>query len=111
MRALVFDGSLSHQPRYPEPPAVLGDTLLRVHQAGICATDLHITKGYMGFRGVLGHEFVGTVLNGSSAWQGKRVVAEINCVCRKCDMCQTGLANHCRSRTVIGIAGYDGAFA
>ena len=59
MRALVFDNTLTFQPRRPEPAAGSGDTLIRVRQAGICATDLEITQGYMGFAGVLGHEFVG----------------------------------------------------
>lgn len=111
MRAIVFDGQLRFDANRPDPRPGDGECLIRIHQAGICATDLHIIKGYMGFRGVPGHEFVGTVFNSSPAWQGKRVVAEINCVCRKCDMCQTGLANHCRSRRVIGIADHDGAFA
>ena len=61
--------------------------------------------------GVLGHEMVGTVVRGSSAWRDKRVVCEINCVCRRCDMCQAGLSSHCRQRTVMGIAGRDGCFA
>jgi threonine dehydrogenase-like Zn-dependent dehydrogenase len=65
----------------------------------------------MGFTGVLGHEFVGTVVKGSRKWRGKRVVAEINCVCGRCPMCQHGLANHCRRRTVLGISGRDGVFA
>lgn len=65
----------------------------------------------MDFSGVLGHEAVGTVVGGSSAWQGKRVVFEINCVCRKCDMCLAGLAGHCRRRDVIGIRERDGCFA
>ena len=63
MRALVFDKTLSFDPRRPEPNPGDGDTLLRVRQAGICATDLEITKGYMGFRGVLGHEFVAEVIS------------------------------------------------
>jgi threonine dehydrogenase-like Zn-dependent dehydrogenase len=82
-----------------------------VRLAGICATDLEITRGYMNFSGIPGHEFVGTVVKGSRKWQGKRVVSEINCVCGRCDMCVGGLASHCRKRTVIGIAGRDGAFA
>jgi len=85
--------------------------LVRVKLAGICATDLEVTRGYMGFTGVLGHEFVGRVEKGPRPWRGKRVVAEINCVCGRCEMCQHGLANHCRRRTVIGIDGRDGAFA
>jgi threonine dehydrogenase-like Zn-dependent dehydrogenase len=69
----------------------------------------------MDFKGVLGHEFVGVVeeCTGKSAkkWVGKRVVGSINCVCGKCDMCQKGLKEHCRARTVLGIAGKDGCFA
>jgi len=65
----------------------------------------------MGFTGVLGHEFVGRVADGPHRWAGKRVVAEINCVCGRCDMCTGGLATHCRRRTVLGISGRDGVFA
>jgi alcohol dehydrogenase len=111
MRALVFDGGLRFDERRAEPAPAEGEALIRVHLAGICSTDLQITRGYMGFSGILGHEFVGTVVQGSSAWMGKRVVGEINCVCRKCDLCQSGLSNHCRRRTVLGIAGRDGCFA
>ena len=59
----------------------------------------------------MGHEFVGTVVDGPGKWKQKRVVAEINCVCERCDMCKSGLSNHCRNRTVLGIDGRDGAFA
>jgi alcohol dehydrogenase len=112
MRAIVFDTALAFQPRHPEPPEALGDTLVRVTQAGICSTDLEITKGYMGFRGVLGHEFVGRVIESAQkALVGKRVVGEINVVCGRCDLCQSGLSAHCRARTVLGIVGRDGAFA
>lgn len=85
--------------------------MIRVHLAGICATDLHIIDGYMNFKGVLGHEMVGTVIRGSISWQGKRVACELNCVCRRCELCQAGLSNHCQKRTVMGILGRDGCFA
>lgn len=85
--------------------------MIDVLLAGICATDLEIVRGYMNFRGILGHEFVGRVRKGPGEWIGKRVVGEINCVCGKCDLCQSGLSRHCRKRTVLGIAGRDGAFA
>jgi alcohol dehydrogenase len=113
MRALVFDTSLALDPRRPEPKRDEGDCLIKVRQAGICATDLEITRGYMGFKGILGHEFVGEVVESPSArqWIGKRVVGEINVVCGRCDLCLSGLSNHCRNRTVLGILKRDGAFA
>jgi len=111
MRAIIFDGQLKYDPEHPEPAAQPGECLVRVHLAGICATDHHIIRGYMNFTGVLGHEMVGTVANGSPRRRGKRVVCEINCVCGRCDMCHAGLANHCRRRTVMGIADRDGCFA
>lgn len=111
VNAIVFKQSLQFDPAYPNPTPGEGEVLVSVRLAGICATDLEIVKGYMGFAGVLGHEFVGTVTAGPKSWRGKRVVAEINCVCGQCTMCQHGLSNHCRRRTVVGIAGRDGAFA
>jgi len=111
VRALVFDRTLRFEAAYPDPKPAPGECLVRVHLAGICATDLHITKGYMNFTGVLGHEMVGTVVSGSHTWRGRRVVCEINCVCRTCEMCHAGLANHCRKRTVMGIDRRDGFFA
>lgn len=112
MKALVFDQSLSFAPRHPEPPKTLGDSLIRVRQAGICATDLEITKGYMAFKGILGHEFVGHVLESADkALINKRVVGEINVVCGRCDLCVAGLSTHCRARSVLGILNRDGAFA
>lgn len=116
MRALVFDGQnpkLTPSHRDPRPAA--GEALIKPIRMGICATDLELCKGYMGFNGVLGHEFVGVVeeVNGRNAKQyvGKRVVGTINCVCGKCDMCKAGLREHCRARTVLGILNRDGVFA
>ncbi|MCC7349935.1 MAG: alcohol dehydrogenase catalytic domain-containing protein [Phycisphaerales bacterium] len=112
MRALVFDKTISFQPRRNEPAAEDGDTLIKVTQAGICATDLEITRGYMGFSGVLGHEFVGVVVDSpQKELVGQRVVGEINIVCGRCDLCLSGLSSHCRQRSVLGISGHDGAFA
>lgn len=111
MLALVFDGRVVLRTDYPRPSAGRDEVLVAVRKAGICSTDLEVAKGYMDFRGVMGHEFVGTVVAGSRQWKGKRVVAEINCVCRRCDMCRSGLANHCRRRTVLGIDSRDGCFA
>jgi threonine dehydrogenase-like Zn-dependent dehydrogenase len=112
VRALVFDQSLSLRPRHPEPAAGAGDSLVRVLQAGVCATDLEITRGYMGFRGVLGHEFVGEVVSSPNKdLVGQRVAGEINVVCGRCDLCLSGLSSHCRNRSVVGILNHDGAFA
>jgi threonine dehydrogenase-like Zn-dependent dehydrogenase len=112
MRALYFDTSLSYRPRHPEPPAADGDALLKVRQAGICGTDLEITNGYLGFRGVPGHEFVGEVVSAQDKnLVGQRVVGEINIVCGRCDLCLSGLSNHCRNRSVLGIHKHDGVFA
>jgi alcohol dehydrogenase len=112
MRALTFDKTLTFDARRAEPIADDGDTLIKVRQAGICATDLEITKGYMDFRGVLGHEFVGEVVSSPNKdLVGQRVVGEINIVCGRCDLCLSGLSTHCRNRTVLGILNHDGAFA
>jgi threonine dehydrogenase-like Zn-dependent dehydrogenase len=111
LKALLFTDRIEFRKDYPDPSRSTGDVLIRVSLAGICATDLEIARGYMNFHGVPGHEFVGTVIEGASVWNGKRVVGEINCVCQKCDLCQAGLSNHCRKRTVLGIGGRDGTFA
>ena len=112
MRALVFDRSLTYQPHHPDPSLTAGDTLVRVRRAGVCATDLEILKGYMNFKGVLGHEFVGDVVSSpEKTLVNQRVVGEINIVCGRCDLCLSGLSNHCRNRSVIGIHDHDGCFA
>lgn len=111
MRALVFDGELSLN-ELPKPQAVAGEAVVRVLKAGICNTDLEITRGYMSFKGVLGHEFVGIVEDAPDVTLvGKRVVGEINCVCHRCALCQMELPHHCLHRTVLGIQGRNGAFA
>lgn len=112
MRALVFDGALRLAEDRPRPQAGPGEALVRVSLAGICNTDLEIMRGYMGFHGVLGHEFVGTVEAAPDpAWVGRRVVGEINCVCGCCPTCRAGRPSHCPNRTTIGIAGHDGVLA
>src|SRR4051794_28760047 len=112
MRALRFTDTLSFDPRAPDPSPAEGDTLIRVKAAGICSTDLEICKGYMGFSGILGHEFVGEVVDSPDrALIGKRVCGEINIVCGRCDLCVAGLSTHCRNRSVLGIVNHNGAFA
>ena len=94
------------------PSRSVGEALIRVLLTGICNTDLELVKGYMGFQGILGHEFVGIVEEcDETKWLGKRVVGEINCGCGECRYCQNGLQNHCPNRTVLGIAHRNGACA
>jgi|SRR5579883_2225553 len=120
MRALVFEhGRLRLEKRYPEPSPAEGEALIRVVQVGICNTDVEIVRGYLGFEGVVGHEFVGVVAEVSGDEQarerfaGRRVVGEINAACYRadCAYCQQGMASHCPRRTTLGIGGRDGAFA
>ena len=111
MRALHFDGNLARVTDVPLPEPSEDNAVVRVSLAGVCNTDLEIVKGYMGFRGILGHEFVGVVDEGPSEWLGQRVVSEINFACQHCPMCQENLQRHCPSRRVMGILDADGAFA
>jgi threonine dehydrogenase-like Zn-dependent dehydrogenase len=109
MRAIVLDDQVSVMTGRPAPTPAAGEVLIRVSRAGVCETDLQLIKGYMGFRGVLGHEFVGVAESGPLA--GRRVVGEINCACWSCETCRKGLSTHCPNRTVLGILNHDGAFA
>ena len=111
MRALRFDGTLKLVRDAPVPRRE-GEALVQVICAGICNTDLEIVKGYAGFRGTPGHEFVGRVVESPDArLAGRRVVGEINAGCGQCEVCLQGDSRHCASRTVLGIKNRDGAFA
>jgi threonine dehydrogenase-like Zn-dependent dehydrogenase len=94
-------------------PNLQGEALVRVLNSGICNTDLEIVKGYAGFQGTIGHEFVGVVEEAADAPNlvGKRVVGEINAGCGNCEWCLKNDARHCPRRTVLGIVGRDGAHA
>ena len=111
MKAIRFDGDsvgLAVVPLPSEP----GESLIRVTAVGVCNTDLEIVRGYAGFRGTLGHEFVGVVEQSPDpSWIGARVVGEINCGCGMCGLCAAGDSRHCASRTVLGIVNRDGAMA
>jgi len=115
MRGLLLtdDGPrLQHDLAVPTPGP--GEALVRVRLAGICATDLELAAGYKGgYRGILGHEFVGEVVAAPDApeWVGERVVGEINIGCGECALCRQGLGKHCRRRQSLGIIGRDGALA
>ena len=94
-------------------PSLAGEALVRVTLAGVCNTDLEIARGYAGFRGTPGHEFVGVVERAPGAPElvSRRVVGEINAGCGACGLCLAGDSRHCPARTVLGIVGRDGAFA
>jgi threonine dehydrogenase-like Zn-dependent dehydrogenase len=99
---------LSEIPRPLRPP---GFATIRLLCAGICNTDLELQRGYYGFQGIPGHEFVGEVVEADDAsWIGRRVVGEINLACGICEACAKGRARHCPNRTVLGIVRHPGAF-
>jgi threonine dehydrogenase-like Zn-dependent dehydrogenase len=113
VRALRWDGTrLAVAHDVPEPTPAPGDAIVRVHLAGVCRTDLEITRGYLGFRGTPGHEWVGHVeAAGDASLVGVRVVGDINVACGSCPACRAGLGRHCPTRRVLGIVGADGALA
>ena len=105
MRALTFTGTVALRD-VPDPTPAPGEALVSLRLAGICGTDLELTRGYKGYTGILGHEFVGTVVDapGAPEWIGRRVVGEINLPCGACDRCTSNLR-------VLGILGHPGCFA
>lgn len=111
LAAHIEAGSLTVR-QVPDPETAPGYALLKVRLAGICNTDLELLRGYYGFSGIPGHEFVADVVDCTdSEWVGKRVVGEINLACGHCAWCQRGLGRHCPARTVLGIVRHPGAFA
>lgn len=113
MRALVIDNGLRFEPNYPTPIPPAGEALVRVLRAGVCNTDLELVKGYMNFKGVPGHEFVGVVerADGRAELIGRRVAGEINAACGVCPTCRANRPAHCPHRTTLGLAGRSGTFA
>jgi len=114
MKAVVFDEELKLVNDYEKPVAQKGEALIKITMAGICNTDYEITKGYMGYKGILGHEFVGVVEEVNEedkSLLGKRVVGEISNACENCEMCHRGLQRHCENRQTLGIWRKDGCFA
>src|SRR5262245_24467297 len=93
------------------PKRAAGFALIRLLTGGICNTDLELQRGYYGFAGIPGHEFVGEVVAADNPnLLARRVVGEINLACRNCEWCRRGLGRHCPSRTVLGIVRHPGAF-
>jgi threonine dehydrogenase-like Zn-dependent dehydrogenase len=116
MKSLVFSsGHLYCSDRTSQPALIPGYALIKIIIAGVCGTDIEITKGYADFHGVLGHEFMGIVEDvaddSDNLWVGKRVVGEINIGCMKCAVCLTHGTAHCPDRQVLGIRDKDGCFA
>src|ERR671913_34085 len=106
MKALRVDTGGVRLAEVPQPGRN-GEVLVRVLRSGICNTDLEIVRGYAGFEGTLGHEFVGEVESapGAPELEGQRVVGEINAGCGHCQLCRAGDSRHCPARTVLGIVG------
>ncbi len=113
MRALILKkNKLHYQTDYPVPHPRKDEALIKVTHAGICNTDFEITKGYIKFQGILGHEFVGIVEKCNvKNLIGKRVVGEINIGCGACSYCKKKMQNHCPVRSVLGILNKDGVFS
>ena len=112
MKALIYDGKVRLDENHPVPERKSFEALIRVMKAGICKTDLEIIKGYLDFKGILGHEFVGRVEESPDQnLVGKRVVGEINISCGTCIYCLKGLPSHCENRLILGIQSKNGVFA
>jgi 2-desacetyl-2-hydroxyethyl bacteriochlorophyllide A dehydrogenase len=112
VRALWLEDRALSVRDVPVPRPADGEALIRVRLSGICGTDLELVRGYYPFTGVIGHEFVGEVVESPDpSWIGARVVGEINAACGECEQCAAGRPTHCERRTVLGIAGRDGAHA
>lgn len=111
-RTLSFINSKLQLVEQPIPEINAAEVLIEPILMGICSTDQELTNGYKDFKGILGHEFVGRVVEGPENWLGQRVVGEINLSCGDCDMCLRQMSTHCRNRQTLGLHGeYDGAFA
>ncbi|UCD74211.1 MAG: alcohol dehydrogenase catalytic domain-containing protein [Phycisphaerales bacterium] len=116
MQALVVGGqSPTLESNRPVPEPAAGEALIRTTRVAVGGLDAQLSRGLLGFRGILGHQFVGRVESvaheDTMALTGKRVIGSITCVCESCDMCLAGLSAHCRERSILGIQNRDGCLA
>lgn len=112
MLSVHLENGLVEIRNQPKPRRKPGHALIRLLSAGICNTDLELQRGYYGFSGTPGHEFVGEVVDADTReLVGRRVVGEINLECGRCDWCRRGLGRHCPQRTVLGIVKHPGVFS
>ncbi|MBF0547888.1 MAG: alcohol dehydrogenase catalytic domain-containing protein [Candidatus Riflebacteria bacterium] len=112
MRAIIFDSEICVVSNFAKPERKAGWSLIRLIKGGICNTDLEILKGYMNFKGVMGHEFIGEVVESDKVELiGKRIVGEINAACGICTTCLVGLGRFCPNRSVLGIQSLNGCFS
>ncbi len=112
MKALYFENGDIRIKDVNKPIPTQCEALIKVLKAGICNTDIELTKGYMNFSGILGHEFVGRVIDSKDPqWIGQRVVGDINLSCGTCDFCLKGESRHCKFRQILGIYDKNGVFA
>lgn len=111
MRALVFTKTPKLQD-VPQPERLPGQALIEVSLAGICNTDIEITQGASSYRGILGHEFVGSVVEADDlSFVGRRVVGAVDIPCGKCEFCRAGMPKHCSDRQSLGMDRWPGCLA
>ena len=111
MQALWLEDNQTSLRDTPQPQRS-NEALIKILKAGICSTDLELVKGYYPYTGILGHEFVGEVVEADNvSWVGQRVVGEINVSCHQCEQCLKGRPTHCENRNVLGIINRHGTFA
>lgn len=101
----------------PRPNLGPGQVRVRVHQVGVCGTDLSLVAGKLPFARfpiVPGHELAGEVIEagpGSPFTSGTRVTANPLQHCGHCPACLAGDIHYCPEVAVLGVVRRDGAFA
>lgn len=118
MKALQVTGpKRMHLVNIQSPKLSPGQVRIKVHQVGVCGTDISLIAGKLPFARypiVPGHEFAGVVIETtttSSFKIGDRVTANPVMSCGKCAECKKGNINHCSETAVLGVVKRNGAFA